>query len=178
MKMKTYLALFRGINVGGNNILPMKDLVKILEGMGFKDVRIYIQSGNAVFRSASLKMDKTAKEIGLSISKSHGFVPKVIILEISELKQAIDKNPFQTSEGKALHFFFLESQPKNPDLKALTDVKTKSEEFKLVHDIFYLFAPDGIGRSKLANIVEKKLGVPATGRNWNTISKLIELAEQ
>jgi len=178
MEMKTYIALFRGINVGGNNIIPMKDLVKIFEGMGFTDVKTYIQSGNVVFRSASLKKDKTAKEISLRISKSHGFVPKVIILEISELKKAIDKNPFQTSEGTALHFFFLESQPEKPDLKALSEAKIKSEEFKLVQNIFYLFAPDGIGRSKLANIVEKKLGVPATARNWNTISKLIGMAEQ
>ena len=174
--MKTYIALFRGINVGGNNILPMKDLVKLLEGMGFKEVKTYIQSGNAVFKSASLKIDKTAKEISQKIFNSYGFTSTVLVLEISDIQEAIDNNPFKTTEGKALHFFFLESIPANPDLKALQEIKLKTEEFKLIKKIFYIYAPDGIGKSKLASIVEKKLGVPATGRNWNTVSKLVEMA--
>jgi len=176
--MKTYIALFRGINVGGNNILPMKDLVKILEGMGFKDVKTYIQSGNVVFKSYPINTKTIAKEISGKLLKKFGFEPTVILLEKDEFKKIADKSPFKTSEGKTLHTFFLESEPRNPDLKAINEVKSSTEEFKLLKNVFYLYAPDGIGRSKLAAGVEKKLGVPSTGRNWNTISKLIEMAEQ
>ena len=75
-----------------------------------------------------------------------------------------------------MHFFFLESHPPNPDLEGLQAIKLKSEEFKLRNKIFYLYAPEGVGRSKLALKVEKGLGVPATGRNWNTVRELISLA--
>jgi len=176
--MKTYIALFRGINVGGNNIIPMKDLVKIFEGMGFTDVKTYIQSGNVVFKSDPINTKPISKEISGKILKKFGFEPRVILLEKDEFKKIADKSPFKTSEGKTLHIFFLESEPRNPDLKALNEVKSSTEEFKLLKNVFYLYAPDGIGRSKLAAGVEKKLGVTATGRNWNTISKLIEMAEQ
>ena len=88
-----YIALFRGINVGGKNILPMKDLVGILAGMGYEDVSSYIQSGNVVFRSKTKCSNKTASEIGAKIQVSHGFEPKVLLLEVSELEAAIDSEP-------------------------------------------------------------------------------------
>jgi uncharacterized protein (DUF1697 family) len=81
-------------------------------------------------------------------------------------------------EGKSLHFFFLASTPAKPDLDALAKLKSSSEEFKLGKNVFYLHAPDGIGRSKLAAKVEKALGVPATARNWNTVSKLMVMVHQ
>jgi uncharacterized protein (DUF1697 family) len=176
--MNTYIALFRGINVGGNNILPMKDLVEILEGMGCEKVKTYIQSGNVVFRSKKKQANKIAGEISSKISESHGFEPKVLLLEISELHDAIENNPFKTEDGKALHFFFLNFHPNNPDLERLMALKAKSEEFKLHKKVFYLYAPDGVGRSKLAAKVEQCMGIPVTARNWNTVSKLIFLVEQ
>jgi len=176
--MNTYIALFRGINVGGKNILPMKDLVNILEDMGYEDIKTYIQSGNVVFQSKKKKTNKTATEISSRILESHGFEPKVLLLEISELQEAIENCPFDTDYGKALHFYFLDSQPQNPDQDGLTAIKSKSEEFKLHKNIFYLYAPDGIGRSKLAAKVERFLRVPATARNWNTVQKLISMARQ
>ena len=175
--MKAYIALFRGINVGGKNILPMKDLVEILEKMDCTGVRTYIQSGNAVFRIKNEQKELTAAGIGSKILESHGFEPKVLLLEESEFQNAIDNNPFQTDNGKALHLFFLDSPPKSPDLEALMSVKSSSEEFELIDKVFYLFAPDGIGRSKLAAKVEKWLGVPATARNWNTVRKLSTMFE-
>lgn len=72
----------------------------------------------------------------------------------------------------ALHFFFLDSKPRKPDLAGLTAVKAKSEQFRLDKKVFYLYAPDGIGRSKLVAKVEVALGVPAIGRNWNTVNNL------
>ena len=174
--MNNYIALFRGINIGGHHLLPMKDLAGIFGGMGFQQVKTYIQSGNVVFQSAQIDKNKIAREISSRILKSYGFAPTVLLLEVSELQEAIDNNPFPITDGKALHFFFLESHPPNPDLEGLLAIKLKSEEFKLCNKIFYLYAPEGVGRSKLALKVEKGLGVPATGRNWNTVRELISLA--
>ncbi len=173
--MRTYIALFRGINVVGNNSLPMRDLVGILERLGCKDVETYIQSGNAVFRTGNSQPTKLAEEIGSGIFKDHGFKPKVLLLSAPELDSAIENNPFNTAIGKALHFFFLASRPRKPDLAGLTAVKTKTEQFKLDKKVFYLYAPDGVGRSKLVAKIEPCLGVPVTARNWNTVSKLRDL---
>ena len=176
--MKTYIALLRGINVGGRNILPMKDLVGTLEGMGFEKIKTYIQSGNVVFQSKKKPSIKIAGKISSKILESHGFEPKVLLLEIAELQDAIKNNPFETKDGKALHFFFLDSFPKDPDLERLMAVKSKSEEFNLNKNIFYLYAPDGSGRSKLAAKVEQSMGVPVTARNLNTVIKLMAMAKQ
>ena len=100
------------------------------------------------------------------------------LLEISELHDAIENNEFNTEDGKALHFFFLDSHPNNPNLERLMAVKSKSEEFKLHKKVFYLYAPDGVGRSKLAAKVEQSMGVPVTARNLNTVNKLIALVKQ
>ncbi len=176
--MSTYVALFRGINVGGKNILPMKDLVGILEGLGCEKVKTYIQSGNAVFQLKGNITKKIAEEISSKILKSHGFKPKVLLVEVRELEDAINNNPFKSMEGKSLHFFFLASPPAKPNLDELANVKSISEEFKLDKNIFYLYAPEGIGRSKLAARVEQALGVPVTARNWNTVSNLIAMVKK
>jgi uncharacterized protein (DUF1697 family) len=176
--VKSYIALFRGINVGGTGILPMKDLVRILEGMGFAAVQTYIQSGNAVFRSAPIETDRTAREIRAAIREAQGFAPAVLLLEAAQLQEAAANNPFGAADGKALHLFFLESLPGKPDLAGLAAVKAETEQFELREKVFYLSAPDGIGRSVLAAVVEKSLGVPATARNWNTVSKLLSMVAE
>ena len=176
--MNTYIALFRGINVGGKNILPMKGLVEILEDIGCEDIKTYIQSGNVVFQIKQGKPNKIAEEISLKILENYSFEPKVLLLESDDLHAAIDNNPFETKDGKALHFFFSASHPESPDLEQLVAIKSDSEEFKLIRNVFYLYAPEGIGRSKLAAKVEQHLGVVVTARNWNTIRKLISIIEQ
>lgn len=173
--MRTYAALFRGINVGGRNILPMKDLVAMLTDMGFEEVRTYIQSGNVVFHSRKKCTKKTAGEISARVRKSHGFSPHVLLLESSDLRRAIENNPFATADGKALHLYFLDSTPEHPDLEGLAGVQSGSERFRLRRNVFYLHAPHGIGRSKLAARVEKRLGTPATARNWNTVTRLASM---
>jgi uncharacterized protein (DUF1697 family) len=175
--MNIYIALFRGINVGGNNLLPMKELAGILQRVGCTSVRTYIQSGNAVFSTQKRDAKKIADEIGAGILEVRGFRPKVMLLGLPELEQAIKNNPFKTADGKALHVFFLESVPKKPDLAALTALKAESERFALEGNVFYLYTPDGFGRSKLGAKVEQRLGVAGTARNWNTVSKLMTMAK-
>jgi uncharacterized protein (DUF1697 family) len=173
-----YIGLFRGINVGGKNILPMRELVSILKEIGYENIRTYIQSGNVVFSSKKIIGPNAADEISREIERKIGFSPKVVILSAKQLQNSINNNPFPTIDGKALHFFFLESLPESPDIERLKLLKAKSEKFALKGRVFYLQAPEGVGRSKLAAAVEKSIGVPLTARNWNTVNKLSKMVEE
>jgi uncharacterized protein (DUF1697 family) len=176
--MHTYIALFRGINVGGKNSLPMKDLASIFELLDARNVKTYIQSGNVVFQSASKDISSFSKRLGIEVRERHGFEPHILVIGLSEVETAIMNNPFPgaESEPSSLHLGFLAFAPKNPDLKKLESLKKDSEQFCLIGSIFYLHAPEGVGRSKLAASSEKLLGVPMTDRNWNTVCKLKEMA--
>jgi uncharacterized protein (DUF1697 family) len=179
-RMKTYVAFFRGLNVGGNNILSMKDLVALLENIGSQNVKTYVQSGNAVFQSEEKNASLLSNKIRAAIKKGHGFEPQVLLLEPEDIEKAVGSNPFPEaeSEPKTLHVHFLASVPKNPDFDALESIKSDRERFALKDGVFYLHAPDGIGRSKLAANVEKLLGVSMTGRNWRTVCKVMAMAKQ
>ena len=130
--MNVYIALFRGINVGGKNSLPMKDLIGILDEMGFVEINTYIQSGNVVFRSSKKCSSNTATQVNQKIMAQHGFEPEVLLLRETELRLAVKNNPFSTDEAKALHFYFLGAIPGSPDLVKLKGLKSDSEEFALV----------------------------------------------
>jgi len=171
-KMNTYIALFRGINVGGRNILPMKSLTELFESMGCENIKTYIQSGNVVFQTKQDSKLELTKQLSSKVHESHGFEPKVLLLDKSELASAVANNPFPVEEGKLLHFFFLSEAAESPDLEKIDAAKVPTESYKLSDQVFYLYAPDGVSRSKLFAKVEKCLGVPATARNWNTVSKL------
>lgn len=177
--MISYVALIRGINVGGKNSLPMKELIAALEGIGCSNINTYIQSGNVVFHNTSPAALLT-EEIAAEILRRRGFKPHVLVLERSEFERAVDNNPFLESESdpKALHLGFLDSVPLSPDLQSLQAVRAPSEKFELIGRVFYLLAPDGVGRSKLAVKSEKSLGVPMTDRNWKTVSKIMSMLEE
>jgi uncharacterized protein (DUF1697 family) len=178
--MKTFIALFRGINVGGRNSLPMKELVSLLEDLGCRSVKTYIQSGNAVFESKEKDASRLSNKIRVEIKKCRGFEPYVLLLGSEEMEKAIAGNPFPEteSEPKFLHIGFLASTPTNPDLKALKDLKKESERFLLRDRVFYLYAPEGVGRSKLAASTEKLLGVSMTDRNWQTVCKIRDMVKE
>lgn len=175
--MKTWIAFFRGINVGGHHSLPMRELVEVLENMGLENVRTYIQSGNVIFQSKENQDSGLSTDISISIEDKKGFRPGVLLLSPNEFQLAIDECPFSTDEGKLLHFGFLSEKPKTPNLESLVAVKSKTEQFKLTNKVFYLYAPDGVGRSKLVAKTEKALGVPMTSRNWNTVRKVLSLTD-
>ena len=178
--MKRYIALLRGINVGGRHSLPMKELRALLEKLGLEGVKTYIQSGNVVFWGEESQMAGLADTIGAEIQKRHGFEPRVMLLPMEALEQAIQNNPFREvmEEPKSLHFYFLSEPAKNPDQDALESLKLKSERFALIDKVFYLYAPDGIGRSKLAEKVERLLGVAVTARSWRTVETLLRMAQE
>lgn len=176
--MTTYIAFLRGINVGGKNRLSMLELVGIFQALGYENVQTYIQSGNVVFSSNEKIGAKETAKIRAGILEKIGFEPSVMILSQKQLQDAVFHNPFPSNEGKALHFFFLESHSTQSNLKRLTALKNASEEYAIDDKVFYLYAPAGIGRSKLASSVERTLGVALTARNWNTVSKLASMAKK
>ncbi len=176
--MNTFIALLRGINVGGKGKLPMADLVAALESFEFSHVRTYIQSGNVVLRSRLKSSEQVAKQVRKAIAEGCGIEPEVIVLTATELQTVIDSNPFPsaTEEPTSLHFFFLGALPEQADDEKLEAKRSSSERYERVGKVFYLHAPEGIGRSKLAASVERILGVPVTARNWRTVNTLMEMA--
>jgi uncharacterized protein (DUF1697 family) len=174
----TYIALFRGINVGSHRKLPMSDLRAILEKCGCADVRTYIQSGNAILCAAG-EPKALAKKISGSIAVKFGFEPRVLLLTLRELERAAAANPFAKVEKDPtrMHLFFLAEEPARPDLKGLEALKTGTEKFALKGRVFYMHTPDGFGVSKLATKAEQLLGVDATARNWRTVTTLLEMTK-
>src|SRR5262245_12472887 len=178
--MKIYVALFRGINVGGKNTLPMTELVSLLEDLGARNVKTYVQSGNAVFVSSEKDKLRFSNKISREIKNHRGFEPHVLLLELEDIERAMRGNPFPeaASDPKALHAGFLASAPEKPNLRELESLKNESERFQLIDKVFYLHAPEGIGRSKLDANVERLLGVPMTDRNWRTVCSIWEMAQE
>ena len=177
--MTDYVALFRGINVGGRHILPMQELRGLLTALGCDNVKTIIQSGNAVF-SAEIDPASLSLNIANAIDEKFGFTPQVLLLRLETFEAIVAANPYPEAAAtpKFLHVWFLTEKVDDPDVDAMNDLKADSEKFILTDSTLYLFAPDGIGRSRLAARVDHCLGVPTTARNWRTVTKLIDLADQ
>lgn len=180
--MPISIALIRGINVGGKNSLSMESLRELCEGIGLKDVRTYIQSGNVVFRASGREIAAAAGKVEDAIEADRGFRPDVVIRTRDELAAAIEANPFAArarAEPAKLLVMFLKSKPVAGASAALEGVKRNDEQLRLIGRELFIDFPGGIGRSKLAiAAVEKALGVPATSRNWNTMLKLLAMADE
>ncbi|MGW6544433.1 DUF1697 domain-containing protein [Streptomyces massasporeus] len=176
----TYAALLRGINVGGSRKVPMADLRTLLADLGLDDVRTYLQSGQAVFASGHGDEESLAGEIARAIEKHFGFGVDVIVRDHACLRAIADACPFPAAdlEPKQLHVTYF-SAPVTPDRFAEIDQEAYlPEEFRLGDRALYLYAPNGLGRSKLAEHLSKPRitkGVIATTRNWNTVVKLVEM---
>ncbi|MEU9570761.1 DUF1697 domain-containing protein [Streptomyces massasporeus] len=176
----TYAALLRGINVGGSRKVPMADLRTLLADLGLDDVRTYLQSGQAVFSSGHGDEESLAGEIARAIEKRFGFGVDVIVRDHAHLRAIADACPFPAAglEPKQLHVTYF-SAPVTPDRFAEIDQEAYlPEEFRLGDRALYLYAPNGLGRSKLAEHLSKPRitkGLIATTRNWNTVVKLVEM---
>jgi uncharacterized protein (DUF1697 family) len=147
----------------------------LLAGFEFENIQTYIQSGNVVFQSNKLNTEKAAVEVSTAIERAHGFEPRVLLISAEALAQAIAQNPFPTDDGKILHFYFLATKAVSPNTERLDALKLDSEQYAIIDHVFYLYTPEGFGRSKLAAGAEKALNVPVTARNWNTVDKLQQM---
>jgi len=178
--MTTYAALLRGINVGGAKKVPMAELRTLMEGLGHSGVRTYLQSGQAVFTTDHGDEESLAAEITAAIEKTFGFSVDVIVRDHAYLAAIADDCPFPAAqlEAKQLHVTYF-SQAVDADRFAGIDQQAfLPEEFRLGDRALYLYVPDGLGRSKLAEQLAKprvNKGLIATSRNWNTVLKLVEM---
>ncbi|KOX06342.1 hypothetical protein ADK65_00720 [Streptomyces sp. NRRL B-1140] len=176
----TYAALLRGINVGGSRKVPMADLRTLLTDLGHDDVRTHLQSGQAVFSSGHGDEESLAAEIAQALDKRFGFGVDVIVRDHAYLEAIAGACPFPAAdlEPKQLHVTYF-SAPVTPDRFAEIDQDAYlPEEFRLGDRALYLYAPNGLGRSKLAEHLSRPRitkGVIATTRNWNTVVKLVEM---
>jgi uncharacterized protein (DUF1697 family) len=177
-KKPVWIGLFRGVNVGGNNKLPMKELPKLLESDEIRDVRTYIASGNLLFRS-NLGPLEIEKRIGDAIEGEFGFRPPFVPVILKRLEKLIANNPYcdREAQGKGQHFFFLKAPAKSADLDLLHGLKAEGEEFSLTNEVFYLYAPAGVGRSKLVAKIDRAIQADMTARNLNTVMTLRDLAK-
>ncbi|MET9784897.1 DUF1697 domain-containing protein [Streptomyces canus] len=178
----TYAALLRGINVGGSRKVPMADLRTLMEDLGHGGVRSYLQSGQAVFTADHGDEETLAAELAGAIEKRFGFAVDVIVRDHAYLKAIAEACPFPAAEleAKQLHVTYF-SAPVDADRFAEIDqAACLPEEFRLGDRALYLYAPNGLGRSKLAEHLSKprlNKGVIATSRNWNTVVKLVEMTD-
>lgn len=175
--MTQWLALVRGINVGGNNIVSMKVLAQCMADAGCVNVKTYIQSGNLVFQHSEVEPTSIVKLLSELINQNFGFLPKVMVVSAAEFRQILIANPYKQifNEPKEVHFFFCKHPPISADLVALQQLTAPTEVFELFNSGLYLFAPQGIGRSKLVANMDKLLGQSTTARNLNTLLKLDKL---
>lgn len=171
-----YIALLRGINVGGNNLIKMAELKAICAGLGYKNVVTYIQSGNVILESDKTDAKELGIELTLAIEKSHGFAPQLFMFKKQEIVDALDGFDLAYDEEKFVYFYFLEQVASQADLQLADGLKLAGDEYKLTDEVLYLHCPEGIGRSKLAVKLGQLLGVKTTARNLRTVKKLIELA--
>lgn len=176
--METSIALLRGVNVGGNNKLPMAELRAALGQAGLQNVQTYIQSGNVIFQTPVTNQGSLAGLILDTLQQHFAITTTVVILSKAQLQSIRDANPYPDAPqlDKALQLYFLHQPTTAPKLEKLQSLKAESESYQLMRDCFYLLAPDGIGRSKLAAGAERALGVATTTRNWRSVNKLLELA--
>jgi len=175
--MTTFIALIRGINVGGHKKLKMADVKVMCEQLGLADVRTHLQSGNVVFRTSKTDRAKLASEL----EKAFGVDARVILRNAAELRKAVEANPMPAAaENGPSHFIvmFLAEKPPAKAMQSLRDAYSGPEEMQLHGAELYIHYGDDMGRSKLTNaLIERKLGVAGTSRNWNTVAKLLEMAE-
>lgn len=178
--MTTYAALLRGINVGGSKKVPMADLRALLTGLGHEGVATYLQSGNAVFTSDHGDEDAHAAGITTAIEKHFGFTVDVLVRDHAYLEAVREACPFPAAEleGKQLHVTYLSETVDATRFEGIDQPAFLPEEFRIGDRVLYLYAPEGLGRSKLAETLSRPRllkGLVATTRNWNTVVKLAEL---
>jgi uncharacterized protein (DUF1697 family) len=180
--MSVIICLLKGVNVGGHNKLPMEALRALCKSLELRAPQTYVQSGNVVFHTRESNLARLAQCIEDAIEKRFRFRPAVLLRTSADLKQAVKRNPFTThaaTEPGKLMVLFLADDPGKSAKEILAKVPRGPEELHLHGRELYIFFPEGAGRSKLPwATLDKLLGTRGTGRNWNTVTRLLEMADQ
>ena len=173
-----YLALIRGINVGGNNLIRMPELRASFERAGFTNVTTYIQSGNVVFCAPPGSVKKLAVGLEKAIEARFGFPVPVVVRSHEQLRNVVQANPFRSrgASEKMLHVIFLADEPDASAVSKLDPQRSPGDEFRVIGSEIFLYLPNGAGNSKLTNAYfDSKLSTIGTARNWTTVLKLLEM---
>lgn len=172
--MTTYVGLLRAVNLGPHNKLPMATLRELVEAAGYEDVRTYIQSGNVVFASRQRSKPQIEATLEERLAEQ-GVDTPVMLRSAADLGRTIAANPFAGVPTSEVHVVFLKGRPAH---RGRVDVSAHGPEaVHVVEDEAFVHYPNGVGRSKLTpRVLERVLGGPGTTRNWNTVTRLEEMA--
>ena len=177
--MNTYIALLKGINVGGHKKVPMAELREILSKSGFKNVQTYIQSGNVILESSENNKRDIEETIKKAIFDHFGFEVSVLVKTRQDLKQIFDDSPFPKEKKKASYFMMLHDTPEDDLVKIASKKVYEGEAYEIIKDCIYFFCAKGYGQAKFnVNFFERKLKTFATSRNYNTMVKLLSLSAE
>ena len=180
--MPVVICMLRGVNVGANNRVKMDDLKKLCISLKLRDPQTYVQSGNIVFKTDERDLDKLCKNLKSAIHKKFGFQSDVILRIAKDLRAVIAGNPFAKRKdihpGKLLVTFFT-ADPGEAARKQARAIRCDPEELFIEGREAYIYFPNGAGRSKLNwSLIPKTLKVQGTARNWNSVTKMLEIAEK
>ncbi|HWV23687.1 MAG TPA: DUF1697 domain-containing protein [Thermomicrobiales bacterium] len=172
--MATYVALLRGINVGGNKRIAMAALRELVEGLGYGNVQTYVNSGNVVFTTAMSPNGDIARNIHEAIRRQLGMDVAIIVRTDEEVRRVVAGNPFpeRVEEPKTLHVTFLAETPDPDEVAKLADLPRGDDDYRVIGDVVYLSYPNKMTGA----VFLPKLSVPQTNRNWTTVMKLAEMA--
>lgn len=175
-----YAALLRGVNIGPRAKVPMAELREVVQGLGHHDVRTYLNSGNVVFTCLPADEAELAAELQEALERRLGFPVACLVRGGGYLREVVTANPFaeQATTGKVVHATFLSRPLEAERLAAVPAADFLPEEYAVGDRVLYLHLPGGMGRSKLAEVLSRSsvlTDVVATTRNWNTVTKLLEL---
>jgi uncharacterized protein (DUF1697 family) len=175
------IALLRGVNVGGNNRVPMAGLRELMGELGYGDVRTHLQSGNAVFTAPGTPPEQAAREIEGVLARALGLGIRVLVRTAEELERVVSANPLPEAvvEPSRLLVTFLSAAPAPERLRELDPGDFEPDLFGFGDREIYVWCPEGVRTIKLSHaFFEKRFGVVATARNWNTVTKLLALARE
>jgi uncharacterized protein (DUF1697 family) len=180
--MTVVVSMLRGVNLGSHNRIKMDALREVYESLKLRDVQTHVQSGNVVFKTEERNPVSLAKRLEDRIERSFGFRPDVILRTTSELRDVIARNPFAKRRGmdpSKLLVTFLATDPGREAREKVLKMKTNPEKMWIEGRELYVYFPNGMARPKLSFAqIEKALKTSYTGRNWNTVRKLLEIAEK
>ena len=176
--MNTYIALLKGINVGGHKKVPMAELRELLLKLGFNDVKTYIQSGNVILQSSEKDAKKIEQKIKNALLNHFGFEVSVLVIMRPILKRIFDNSPFIDENKKSSYFVLLHDTPEDDLVKIASEKIYEDETYHIIENCIYYYSAKGFGKAKFnANFFERKLKTFATARNYNTMLKLLSLSE-
>lgn len=174
----SFLALFRGINVGGKNKLPMRDLTDVFVEAGCRDVQTYIQSGNVLFAADPDTLSSLSAALTARIAERFGLRVPVVLRTAAEIRDIVRHNPYleQGAPEEKLHVVFLADQPDEQRIARLDPDRSPPDTFVVRGREIYLRLPNGAGRTKLTNdFFDRTLATISTARNWRTVCQLLAL---